>query len=118
VDALPAGTGAAIIGVGDQPFLAPEIIRRLVSAFRASGAALVVPRYAGRRGNPVLFSAKLFPELLEVEGDQGGRPVLLRHRDEIVWVDVDEARAGLDIDTPEDYLALKGGQPAEPVDSS
>jgi len=63
----------------------------------------VAPAYRGRRGNPVLFSRSLFPELLTMEGDQGGREVILRHRDEMETVEVEEEEIFLDIDTAADY---------------
>jgi molybdenum cofactor cytidylyltransferase len=106
VTALPPLTPAAVIGVADQPLLTGEVIRQLVMAYRTTRAPLVVPRYAGGRGNPVLFDRRLFAELLQVTGDQGGRPVLETHRQEIAWVDVPNVRAGADLDTPEDYRAL------------
>jgi molybdenum cofactor cytidylyltransferase len=106
VEALPATTRAAIIGVGDQPFLTGEVIRSMIAAYRASRASLVVPRYDGQRGNPVLFDRRLFSELLEISGDQGGRPVIENHAQEIEWVDVENAKAALDVDTDDDLREL------------
>lgn len=105
ISALPAGTPAALIGVADQPFLTAGVIRSIVDRYRRSNARLVVPRFAGQRGNPALFRADLFPELLAVEGDRGGRPVIVRHATEIEWVDFDDSRIGVDIDTWEEYEA-------------
>jgi molybdenum cofactor cytidylyltransferase len=112
VRALPAETAAAVIGVADQPLLTGQVVGDIVAAHRSTGARLVAPRYAGRRGNPVLFERSLFLELLEVTGDQGGRPLLERYRDEIVWVDVPDARLGADVDTLDDFEAL--GMEASP----
>jgi molybdenum cofactor cytidylyltransferase len=108
VQALPPEVRAAVIGVGDQPFLTSGIIEQLVDRYQASGAPLAVPRYAGRRGNPVLFDRVLFPELLQVTGDQGGRPVLERHREDIAWLDVADPLPGADLDTVEEYRRLTG----------
>lgn len=108
IESLPASVDAAVIGVGDQPFLTPAIIQALMTAYRSTFAPIVAPRYGGQRGNPVLFDRSLFGELLAVEGDQGGRPVIERHRAEILWVDVADRRAGMDVDTPDD---LRGLQP-------
>lgn len=109
VRSLPAEAQAAVIGVGDQPLLTASIIRGLVALYRDASALLAVPRYAGRRGNPVLVDRALFGELLEVTGDQGGRPVLERHRTEIAWLDIADERAGMDLDTPEEYERLLRG---------
>jgi molybdenum cofactor cytidylyltransferase len=106
VRALAETRRAAVIGVGDQPMLSGDVVRTLVKAYRETAAPLVVPRYAGRRGNPALFARSLFPELELVEGDQGGRPVLAAHKDEIVWVDFADPLLGMDVDTVEDYATL------------
>ena len=104
--ALPAGTTAAVIGVGDQPLLTSEVIRVLMDTYLATGRSPVIPRYAGRRGNPALFDRRLFPELLAVTGDQGGRPVIELHADEVTWVDFPDPRLGQDLDTEEDYAII------------
>lgn len=109
VAALPEGTTASVIGVGDQPFLRAEDIRSLVDRYREDGAELVVPRYAGRRGNPVLFADRFFPELLAVQGDQGGRAVLAAHEDSVTWVDVPDGLLGFDVDTLEDARRIAEG---------
>lgn len=107
VNSLPAEASAAVIGVADQPLLKPGVIRQLVSVHRSRRAPVVVPRYAGQRGNPVLFDRGLFQELLEIVGDQGGRAVLAKHGADVVWVDVEDAMAGMDLDTVEDLHRLE-----------
>jgi molybdenum cofactor cytidylyltransferase len=104
---LPSSISAAVIGVADQPFLTASVVCTLADQFVKSGASVIVPRYAGRQGNPVVFSRSLFPELLTVEGDQGGRPVLRRHEVEIEWVDFLDAEPAVDVDTLDEYLALR-----------
>jgi molybdenum cofactor cytidylyltransferase len=107
VYSLSSDTEAAVIGVGDQPLLHGQVIRSLVDAWRSSGAPLVAPRYAGRRGNPVVFGRQLFPDLLAVTGDQGGRPVIERYGEDVVWVQVESASIGEDVDTVEAYERLR-----------
>lgn len=107
VRALPGTTRAAVIGVGDQPLLRLEVVHRLVERFAQEGPLIVAPRYRGQRGNPVLFERSLFSELLTVEGDQGGRPVIERHAKEVVWIDVDDPCSGLDVDSIQDLEALR-----------
>jgi len=50
-----------------------------------------------------LFAASLFPELLEVTGDEGGRRVVERHRQELATVELGDAVANYDVDTWEAY---------------
>jgi molybdenum cofactor cytidylyltransferase len=104
---LPKRARAAVIGVGDQPFLTAGVIRSLVEAYDARGAPIVAPLYGGRRGNPTLFDRTLFRELLDVTGDQGGRPVIQRHVSEVEWVEVGDEEPGVDVDTWEDLKSYE-----------
>jgi molybdenum cofactor cytidylyltransferase len=113
LDALRPGTDAAVVALGDQPLPDPDVIRRLVAAFRTTGRPIAAPVYRDGRGNPVLFGAALFGELRGVTGDQGGRGVITRDPARVAEVPVDMAMPA-DIDTPEDYEAARGaGEPVE-----
>jgi molybdenum cofactor cytidylyltransferase len=105
VNALDSAVDAAIIGVADQPYLDGGVLRSLADLWRRLRPLIVAPRYAGERGNPILFDRRLFPELLAVTGDRGGRSVFARHADAAAYVDFD-ARPGMDIDTREEYDRL------------
>jgi molybdenum cofactor cytidylyltransferase len=97
---LPTST---VILLGDQPLMTTSIIDRLIATRETSGKAIIVPLYHGKRGNPVLFTADLFPELMTVTGDEGGRSVIMRHPQDIATVEVSEVAASSDIDTWEAY---------------
>jgi molybdenum cofactor cytidylyltransferase len=101
IRAVSAEAGAALIALGDQPTVTPAIVDRLVEAFRSSGQAIVAPVYRGFAGNPVLFAASLFPQLITLEGDRGARRIVdaAPERVECVPFDLDPPR---DIDTPDD----------------
>lgn len=107
IAALDPAAEAVIILLGDQPLVKPFILKSLIQAWQRSGQPIVVPFYSGQRGNPVLFARALFPELLQVTGDQGGREVLQRHTDEIEPVQIDDADAAQDLDTLQEYQALR-----------
>jgi molybdenum cofactor cytidylyltransferase len=100
---------AAMFLLADQPFVTSGLIDRLLEAFLASGNPIVRPEVDGRPGNPVLFSARLFPELLRETGDRGGRDVVRRHDGEVCLVAVDDPRACVDIDSLEDYERVRNG---------
>lgn len=105
--ALPPDTAALFI-LGDQPHIPPALLRRIVEAYQQHDAPLVMPRAKdGTCGNPVLFAPLLFAELMRVEGDTGGRPVLRAHADDIHYVDVDSAAVFADIDTPQQYESMR-----------
>jgi len=98
--ALPETTDAALIGVGDQPYLTAQAIEELVRAF--SPGRIVVPRWGDHRGNPPLFDRRFFAELLMLEGDRGGQGVIATHPDAVVEVAF-AATLGDDVDRPEDW---------------
>jgi molybdenum cofactor cytidylyltransferase len=106
LDALRSGTAAVVVALGDQPLPDPGVVRRLVTGFRETGRSIAVPVYLDGRGNPVLFGATVFGELREVTGDQGGRGVVARDPARVAEVPVD-APMPADVDTPEDYDALR-----------
>ncbi|TMC25045.1 MAG: nucleotidyltransferase family protein, partial [Chloroflexi bacterium] len=98
-----AGVDSALIMLGDQPLITAQVIDALISARRTSGRRIVAALYGGKRGNPTLFAASLFGELMEVTGDEGGRRVLERHREEVESVELGDAAASFDVDTWEAY---------------
>ena len=110
LDALRSGTTAVVIALGDQPLPEPDVIRRLVASFRASGRPIAVPVYRGARGNPVLFAATLLGELRAVTGDQGGRTVVARDPARVAEVPID-LPTPVDIDSPEDYERALRAEP-------
>lgn len=89
----------AIVLLGDQPLITPRVIDMLIATREETAKKIVAPLYNGRRGNPVVFDANLFPELMTVTGDEGGRSVIEQHRQEIATVEVGDPVASSDVDT-------------------
>lgn len=106
--ALPPQTEAAILMQCDQPLLTADLLRTLVTRFEETGAAIVHPTHAGRRGTPTLFARRLFPELAAVSGDQGGRALIACHVGEVATVEVADPDVLADVDTPVDFERLRG----------
>lgn len=97
---------SALIMLGDQPLITAQVIDSLISAWKTSGKRIVASLYDGKRGSPTLFAASLFAELMEVSGDEGGRTVLERHREEVEFVELGDVAASYDVDTWEAYLQV------------
>ena len=102
-----SGGRAAVVLLGDQPFIGAEAVGRLVAAF-AEGAKVAVATYGGKRRNPVLFSREVWP-LLEAElaGDEGARSFLRRHPELVVEVPCEGVGNPVDVDTREDLRRLE-----------
>ncbi len=94
---------SALIMLGDQPLITARVIDTLIDTWRTKRKRIVAPLYGGKRGGPTLFAASLFGELMEVSGDEGGRSVLERHREEVETVEVGDVAASYDVDTWEAY---------------
>ena len=105
IKAVPAEATAALIALGDQPGLSLDVIAQLQHAIESSGKRIAAPRYADGLGNPVLFAAAVFPELLTLSGDRGARSVVEKDPARLAIVDV-AAPMPADLDTPEDYARL------------
>ena len=103
LQALPEGCEACLFVLADQPHVTPELIDSILARYRRTLAPIVIPVHRGQRGNPVLFARTLFPELLEMQGDQGGRQVIERHDNEVEMVEVRDPTLFLDIDTVDEY---------------
>lgn len=102
------GADAALFALGDMPTVSVETVDALLAAYRereSGNAGIVAPRYDGRRGNPVLFDARYFDALADVEDDAGGRAVL--ESESVRWVDVDDPGVHRDVDTVADLRALR-----------
>ncbi|HEX9323664.1 MAG TPA: molybdopterin-binding/glycosyltransferase family 2 protein [Xanthobacteraceae bacterium] len=106
--ALPPEAEAAIVCLGDMPQVTSALIDRLIAAYDPEQNALVVlPTFAGKRGNPVLWSRRLFPDLMALEGDVGARHLIGAYQEVVTEVPVENAAAMVDIDTPDGLRAAK-----------
>ena len=86
--------------------MTPHIIDTLITSKQTTDKRIITPLYNGKRGNPVLFDASLFPELLQISGDEGARSVIERHKQEVGTIELSDAMASYDVDTWEAYQAV------------
>lgn len=106
---------AAVIVLGDQPFVASATIDGLIAEYRRKQASVVIPTYNGFRGNPVLVDASLFPEMMQIRGDIGCRAIFGDHAEGIAKIAVDDRGIITDVDTREDLLGVINKHPLKPV---
>ena len=70
--------------VADQPSLrGASVVAFLESAGKAGAVLACCGRADGSLGNPCLFAPGYVPELMALEGDRGGKRVIMRHREEV-----------------------------------
>jgi molybdenum cofactor cytidylyltransferase len=84
-----------------MPRVDPDSVCALVRAYRGGAGDALAAAHGGRRGNPVLFDACHFPALASVEGDRGGREVLLSG-ERSALVETGDPGVRRDVDTTDD----------------
>jgi molybdenum cofactor cytidylyltransferase len=107
---LPTEIDGALILLGDMPEVEASVLSALMAAFTEM-SAICVPVRHGRKGNPVLWGSRYFPEMMELTGDFGAKPLMARHEAHLIEVEVATDSIFHDVDAPEDLARLK--QPGE-----
>lgn len=101
------GLDGAMFLVSDQPLLRRESVRALAELWKSRPEKLAALAHHGVRGNPCVFPARFFPELLALQEDRGGNTVIRRHEEDLVLLEVPEQELA-DVDTPEALKELNG----------
>jgi CTP:molybdopterin cytidylyltransferase MocA len=110
--ALPAGVGAVVVCLVDQPNVGPEAVRRLAAAY-AGGARAAVATYGGAPRNPVLLARDVWSAAAaDAVGDRGARAFLRAHPELVSLVPCDGTGTPDDADTVADLARLAAAGPA------
>jgi molybdenum cofactor cytidylyltransferase len=94
----------AVVLPGDQPRLSETQLGEILAAAPDAARPIVVPRYQGQPGNPVLLERAAWHLANQIDGDTGmvqlfrSRPELLRY--------IDVQGTNPDVDTPADLAAF------------
>ena len=104
IGALAGHVAGALVCLADMPRVTAAHMDRLIDAFDA--AAIAVPVFDGRRGNPVLLPRRFFAEVMDIEGDVGARGLIARHADNLRPVAMDDGGVLFDMDTAADIRAM------------
>lgn len=86
--------------VSDQPLLKRESVAALAQFWKQQPDKLAALAHSGIRGNPCVFPARFFPELLELTEDHGGNTVIRKHEGDLRLLEVPEEELA-DVDTAE-----------------
>ncbi len=92
--------------LGDQPMLDSETIDMLLEQFWISDKDMCVPIFKGKRGNPAIFSQKLYDHLLKITGDIGARNIIQHHPQNVLESEIKNPLCFMDIDTQSDFDKL------------
>lgn len=96
--------------MGDQPYLNASVINEIIAAWEVQPDKIIVPLYGDNPGSPVLFPKHYYHALMEIQRDHGGREVVKKHLDQVVYKEIKDQKAGLDADTYTAYINLMPGK--------
>lgn len=105
IAAAPESWDGYLVMLADLPRVRAATCIAVAAALEAGGE-LVVPVFRGRRGHPVGFRARYRGQLLDLDGDVGGRTILERYADAVTELAVDDPGIIADVDTPADMAAI------------
>jgi len=100
--AVSPTASAVLVHLADHPLVNTATFDALVAVYNRVGKPLMIARYSGRRGHPVIFQRSLFDELLSAPEDQGARVVVNADPSRVAYLDVEDAGVTTDLDTPTD----------------
>lgn len=109
VNAVPPGAEGLLLTLADQVAVTADDLKRLATAWRRHPVLIVAALYGGAPGLPAIFPSWAFPDLLGLRGESDPRIVIHRHSDRVVRVSI--PTAAIDVNTPEDLLAVDARGP-------
>jgi molybdenum cofactor cytidylyltransferase len=92
---------AVVLALGDMPDVSVESCAALLSTYDQGAGDALAAAYDSKRGNPVLFDRRHFADLLDIDGDVGGREILLTDPDAVA-VETGDPAVLRDVDRPGD----------------
>jgi CTP:molybdopterin cytidylyltransferase MocA len=101
------GADSVLFLLADQPWLNSEVIRRFLSRMNGETDVIISARYNGILGAPMMFGSSWFPQLKNLEGDQGARNLVSKEESRVEVIDWSEG--AIDLDTPEDLAGMMRG---------
>lgn len=106
--ALPDEAPGALVTLVDHPAVAAATIDAMLERFASAPPPLLIPRFQGRRGHPVLFARALLDEILALPPEASAKQVVHLHLEEALYLEVTDPGVLRDVDTPADYQGLVG----------
>jgi molybdenum cofactor cytidylyltransferase len=101
------GASSVLLLLADQPWLNSEVIGRFLDRVNGQTDVIISARYDGILGAPMMFGSDWFPQLKNLEGDQGARNLVAKEGGRVEVIDWSEG--ALDLDTPEDLDSMMRG---------
>ena len=108
IGALPESAEAAMFTLVDHPAVEEETLDRLLAVYRETGAPLIIPQMGDHRGHPVIAARPVLEEIAGLSAEASPKDVIRAHRDETVFVEVEDPGVLRDVDTLAEYERMAG----------
>jgi molybdenum cofactor cytidylyltransferase len=115
------GVTAALVTLVDVPLVSSATVRAVRNCFDATHAAIVRPSRGSVHGHPILIDRSLFELLRHANPSEGAKPIVRAHASREGDIEVNDAGAFTDIDTPFDYqqaVKMSPSRVADPLHES
>jgi len=107
--ALRNTTEAVLLALGDQPTVPSSVYRTLIESFPTCRKGILIPRFCGKRGHPLIIHKKHFPFLLALDPTRESLHQLTSSfPEDICHLDLKNKEVLIDLDRPEDFERLTG----------
>ncbi|MBU0902813.1 MAG: nucleotidyltransferase family protein [Gammaproteobacteria bacterium] len=97
-----ANTQATAVAVllGDMPWISVATLQQLRA--QADAEHIIVAYCEGQRGHPVLFGRRFWPQLMQLQGENGAKGLIATHAQQVIAVTLTDSSILRDVDTPAD----------------
>jgi molybdenum cofactor cytidylyltransferase len=96
---------AVMLIAADQPLVGSDIIDGLIAKYQIHPNSIVCCSVEGTPRNPMIFPEEFFGDLLNLEGDAGGKIVAISNMERVVGVEIPHERLA-DIDSTDDLRRI------------
>ncbi|MFC0471233.1 nucleotidyltransferase family protein [Halalkalibacter kiskunsagensis] len=105
IESIPSDVDAVMFLLGDQPLLSAVEIDFVLHDYERHQKKIVQATYQNKRGHPVLFDKQYFCDLRLIQGDEGGRSIVKKYKEQVYYTETGKEPIQ-DIDTKSDYERL------------
>jgi molybdenum cofactor cytidylyltransferase len=108
-EVLNRGRDAAMITLVDRPPVSGSTLQLLGEKFNVleRDKWAVVPEHQGRHGHPILVAREMIEAFLKASPGTTARDIQHQYQSKIEYVSVADPAVALNVNTPEDYAALR-----------
>ena len=104
IEHLPSSCSGVLVTLVDQIQIEASDLKKLLQTWQVQPDAIIASTYDGVTGVPAIFPARVFPALVSLTGDAGGKGLIARDPNVIT---IPTPNAAFNLNTPADLAQLK-----------